>query len=76
LSTAAQLEQIANDYNARAAEEYRPVGLGAEAAHGDDVDPTLLTIRDAIDDYQEDMALWSFKVPVSVWVHFKCYFYF
>ena len=60
---AAHLEQIANDYNTCAADEYRRVGTSTEVAHDD---PTLLKIRDAIDNSQEDAALWSFKVPMSV----------
>ena len=68
-SLAAQLEQIAQDYSTRAAEEYYRIGPSTEVTHGDNVDPIVLKIRDAT--YRADMVLWSFKVPVSVWVSFK-----
>lgn len=65
METAAQLEEIAGEYEARAAKEYR-LEPSADPGYDDDVDPAILKMRDEIRVNRRNLALWSFKVPVSV----------
>jgi hypothetical protein len=62
LETAAQLEEIASEYKARAAKDYRL----EPSADDDNVDPTILKMRDEVHVNRRNLGLWSFKVPMSV----------
>jgi hypothetical protein len=61
----AQLQQIAERYDARAAKERRAVESRADQEGGGGVDSTLPIIALNVAGAKQSSALWSFKVPVS-----------
>jgi hypothetical protein len=65
LETAARFEEIASEYKARAAKEYHREP-SADPGCDVDVDPAILKMRDEVRVDRLKLALWSFKVPVSV----------
>jgi hypothetical protein len=69
LSTADQLQQIADEYNTRAAEEHHALGSSKNLEVDDSVDPRFSMLQ--IDAYNlvrlsQDVELWMFRVLVRV----------
>ena len=72
LEMAAQPEEIASKYKAHTAKDYC-LESSADPGYDDNVNPTSLKMHDEVRVNRRNLALWSFKMPMSlnVWMHFK-----